>query len=146
MATLTNGTFVVVADGEKALFLRNDGDEEYPNLVVLREIEHPNPPSREQGTDRPGRYPDAGTASHLSAVEETDWHRLEKERFAKELADRLYRLAHAHKFERLVIVAPPRVLGDLRPELHKEVVSRVAAEVAKDLVNQPIDRIETLLS
>ena len=40
-------TWVVVADGEKALFLINRGDAEYPNLDVFREEEHDNPPARE---------------------------------------------------------------------------------------------------
>lgn len=146
MANLTHGTFVVVADGEKALFLRNVGDAEYPNLEVVREIEHPNPPSREQGTDRPGRFPDMGTASHRSAVEETDWHRLEKERFAKELSERLYKLAHAGHFERLVVVAPPRILGELRKDFHKEVADRVVAEIGKDLTHHTVDRIEDLVA
>ena len=33
---LDHGTWVVVADGEKALFLRNEGDNQYPNLSVFR--------------------------------------------------------------------------------------------------------------
>ncbi len=143
---LKTGTWVVVADGEKALFLENRGDEDVPNLAVIREIDHPNPPSREQGTDRPGRFPDMGTASHRSAVEETDWHRLEKERFAKDLSDKLYAAAHKGRFRHLVIAAPPLVLGELRKDLHKEVRARVVAEHDKDLVNHTVDHMEELLA
>ena len=32
--TLKHDGWLVVADGEKALFLRNEGDAEYPNLIV----------------------------------------------------------------------------------------------------------------
>jgi protein required for attachment to host cells len=92
--TLNNNGWLVIADGEKALFLRNDGDEKFPNLTVFREMEHENPATREQAADRPGRLNDGG-GSHRSAVQETDWHRIEKERFAKELAELLYK--HAHK-------------------------------------------------
>ena len=60
---------VLVGDGEKAIFLRNRGDEEYPNLVVERLLEHDNPPTREQGADQPGRLNDA--LGHKSAVENT---------------------------------------------------------------------------
>src|SRR6185312_11462498 len=49
---LKHGVWVVVADGEKALFLRNEGDAQYPNLQVVRTIHEDNPPTREQGTDR----------------------------------------------------------------------------------------------
>lgn len=141
---LKHDGWVVVADGEKALFLRNEGDETYPNLEVFREMEQDNPPDREQGTDKPGRLNDAG-ANHRSGVEETDWHEIGKERFAKDVADRLYKWAHAGKFDKLVIVAPPRVLGDIRKELHQEVTDRLVSEVAKDLTNHPVDKIEDLL-
>lgn len=141
---LKHDGWVVVADGEKALFLYNEGDGLHPNLKVFRELEHENPPSREQGTDKPGRYAEAGTARR-SAVETTDWHRIEKERFAKEISERLYKYAHAKRFKSLVLVAPPVVLGDLRKELHQEVTDRIVAEIAKDLTGHPVDKIESLL-
>jgi protein required for attachment to host cells len=47
--------FVFVGDGRKALFLRNDGDEKFPNFKTEKVFEDKNPPSHEQGTDRPGR-------------------------------------------------------------------------------------------
>src|SRR5690606_17148659 len=103
-----------------------------------------NPPTREQGTDAPGRQQDGPTPSK-SAMEETDWHRLSKERFADEIADRLYRMAHRGDFERIVIVAPPLVLGEMRQKLHKEVTRRVVAEVPKTLTGHPVDEIENIL-
>ncbi|MEQ9258956.1 MAG: host attachment protein [Roseovarius sp.] len=54
MATLTHGTWVLIADGEKALFLRNDLDEISPDLNVIRQEKQENPPDRDQGTDSPG--------------------------------------------------------------------------------------------
>ena len=36
---LKHGIWVLVADGEKALFLKNRGDTKYPNLEVVREME-----------------------------------------------------------------------------------------------------------
>ena len=144
---LKHDAWIVIMDGEKALFLLNDGDELYYNLKVFREIEQENPPTREQGTSAPGRFPDGGPNSpgHMSAVQETDWHRLAKDRFASEIAERLYRHAHKHRFEQLVLVAPPQVLGAVRRELHKEVSDRVIHQIAKDLTSHPVDRIEKLI-
>ncbi|MCR4269490.1 host attachment family protein [Nitratireductor sp. ZSWI3] len=142
---LVHDAWVVVADGEKALFLRNEGDATYPNLQVVRMMHEENPPTREQGTDRPGRYNDA-RGMHKSAVEETDWHRIEKERFASDIAERLYKMAHRGAFERLVLVAPPLVLGELRKEMHKEVGDRVIGEVAKTLTNHTVSDIEKVLT
>ena len=95
-------------------------------------------------TSRVARFASAGTAR--SAMEETDWHRLGEERFAVEIADTLYRLAHANKFEALVVIAPPKVLGNLRKAFHKEVVDRITAEVPKDLTSHPLPDIERLLA
>lgn len=141
---LDHDIWVLVADGEKALFLRNEGDAEYPNLQVVREMHDDNPSTRDQGTDRPGRMSDAGNGHH-SAVQETDWHRIEKERFAHEIAGRLYKMAHRGDYQKIVLVAPPAVLGDMRKELHKEVQSRVSGEVAKELTNHRVDEIEKLI-
>ncbi|MBV9064186.1 MAG: host attachment protein, partial [Methylobacteriaceae bacterium] len=77
----------VVGDGRKALLLRNEGD---PDLLDLRRVEvheDDNPPSREQGTDRPGRT--TMQVGPRSAIEATDWHAIEEERFAASVAERL---------------------------------------------------------
>jgi protein required for attachment to host cells len=141
---LKHGQFVVVADGERALFLKNEGDATFPNLTVVREMKDENPPTHEQGTDRPGRHSD-GPSPHNSAFEETDWHRLSKERFAEDISARLYKMAHRGDFEQLVIVAPPLVLGEMRKNFRKEVESKIIAEVPKTLTNHSVDAIEKLL-
>lgn len=141
MNRLLNGTWVVVADGEKALFFENEGDGQHPVLRVRREESQDNPPDREQGTDKPGRMGD-GRSGTGSSAEETDFHRLEKDRFAQGLADILYKLAHKDKFQRLVIVASPQTLGAMRPHLHKEVLSRIVLEIPKSLTGMPVDQIE----
>ncbi|WP_192183413.1 host attachment protein [Mesorhizobium amorphae] len=141
---LKHGLWVVIADGEKALFLRNRGDTRFPDLQVVQEMEQENPATREQGSDRPGRYND-GPSVHRSAVQDTDWHRVGKERFADDIAERLYRLAHRGAFEEVVLIAPPQVLGEMRRRLHKEVGDRVQAEIPKTLTNHTIFEIESLL-
>lgn len=143
--SLEHGTWVLVADGEKALFLRNEGDAVYPNLEVVRELRQENPPTREQGTDRPGRYSD-GPNVHRSAVDDTDWHRIAKERFADEIADRLYKLAHKGDFQKIVIVAQPQVLGEMRKKMHKEVTDRIVGEVPKTLTNHTVIEIDNILA
>ena len=52
---LTHGAWVFVGDGQKALFLFNEGDELYPNLRRLSVETHKDPPTHEQGSDAPGR-------------------------------------------------------------------------------------------
>lgn len=134
-------SLVLVGDGQKALFLRNKGDTGRVKLVVEDVFERDNPPTREQGTDRPGRsVASVGTAR--SAMEEVDWHHLEKERFAEEVAAVLYRYAHENRFEELIVVAPPKVLGTLRKAFHPEVAGRIVTEIPKEMTSHPIPEIE----
>ncbi|MFO7757841.1 MAG: host attachment family protein [Roseovarius sp.] len=144
MAVLTHGTWVLIANGEKALFLRNSIDAISPALDVVRKNEQENPSNYDQAANRPGRKHDKA-AGQRSAMEDTDWHQLAKERFAHDLADLLYKYAHRGDFDRIVLVAAPHVLGDLRDHLHKEVQDKVVAEVDKDLSNHPIDKVEKML-
>jgi protein required for attachment to host cells len=140
-----HNSLVLVGDGQKALFLRNKGNAQRVDLVVERILEQDNPPTREQGTDRPGR----STASFgvaRSAMEEVDWHYLAKERFADELAEALYRHAHDNLFDRLVIIAPPKILGNLRKAFHAEVADRIAAEIPKELTSHPVAEIARLIA
>ena len=142
--TIPHDAWVVVADGEKALFMRNEGDDEHIYLDVFREEEIDNPPNREQAANRRGRQSDS-TSNRRYAYEDTDWKQLGKDRFAKDLADILYKRAHANKFDKLVIAADPSTLGNLRKELHQAVEQRILYEVPKDLTNHPLDEMEKVL-
>ena len=48
---LPHNSVVLVVDGRKMLFLRNEGDAAYPNLVVEQAVEQENPATRDQATD-----------------------------------------------------------------------------------------------
>lgn len=137
--------WVVVADGEKALFLVNSGTPDKPALQVFNAFEQENPRTAEQGVDRPGRFSDGMGSAHRSAVQETDWHRLAKHEFAREVASVLDKSAQSARFEQLVLVAPAVVMGELRKSMARTVSDRIVAEVAKDLTGHPVPEIEKLL-
>jgi protein required for attachment to host cells len=142
---LPHNSFVVVADGKKMLFFRNEGDSDYPKLEVERKRETADAPDRDQKTDAPGRAFDASGGAGRSAYEEADFHQLEEDRFAAETAELLRKRALRNEFESLVVVAPPRTLGELRKHYHKEVEKRLTGEVAKDLTGHPVAEIEKIL-
>jgi protein required for attachment to host cells len=142
---IAHNALVLIGDGQKALFLRNKGTAHQIRLELEQVMEQENPATREQGTDRPGRsVASVGTAR--SAVEEVDWHHIAKERFAGEIAEALYRHAHDNKFEKLVVVAPAKVLGTLRKAFHAEVADKVVGEISKELTSHPISQIEKLIA
>src|SRR3546814_11671940 len=83
-----HNSFVVVADGEKMLFFRNDGDSDYLKLEVERKRQSENTANRDIKTDSPGRASESA-GNGRSAREEADFHQLEEDRFAAERADLL---------------------------------------------------------
>jgi protein required for attachment to host cells len=77
---------------------------------------------------------------------ETDFHQLEEDRFAAEIAEMLRKRALTKDFDTLIVAAPPRTLGELRKHYHKEVQQRLAGELDKDLTGHTVEQIETMLS
>jgi protein required for attachment to host cells len=145
MSGIPHDALVVVTDSEKTLFLRNLTDAEDPNLVVDGKHTEENPPDREQTANRRGRQSES-TSPSVYAYDETDFHELQKERYAEDLADRLYKMAHEGRFEKLILVASPQVLGVMRDALHKEVSDKLIATVDKTLTNNPLPEIERIVS
>ncbi|MGA8613032.1 MAG: host attachment family protein [Xanthobacteraceae bacterium] len=140
--SIPHNALVFVGDGQRALFLRNTGDEKVPNLKTERVFRDENPPSHEQGTDRPGRGVESAGTHRRSSMEPTDWHELEKHRFAERVASALEQLVRSQDLIKIVVVAPPRTLADLRRAFHADVKSRVVAEIDKDLTKHPVWEIE----
>jgi len=140
-----HNSFVVVADGKKMLFFRNEGDSEYPKLEVERKRETSDAADRDQKTDLAGQAPSGSGGAGYSSYQETDFHQLEENRFAAETAEMLRKRALSNDFESLIIVAPPKTLGELRKHYHKEVEKRLAGEIAKDLTGHPVTEIEKII-
>jgi len=141
---IPNSALVLVADGRRMLFLRNEGGAAQPRLVVEEVRKQNNPANRDQTTDRPGRS-HSGIGPGRSALGEADFHQIEEDRFAAEAAEVLRKRALSNDFADLIVIAPPRTLGELRGRYHKEVSSRITAEFDKDLTSHPVNQIEAAL-
>ena len=141
---IPNDALVLVADGRKMLFLRNKGDETLVDLRVESHREQDNPPIRDQATDAPGRSI-SSVGSARSAMEPTDFHQIQEDRFAAEAAELLRKRALSNDFEALIVAAPPRTLGEMRKHYHKEVQHRLIGEVSKELTGMPLPQIEQAL-
>src|SRR5688572_20511213 len=117
---IDNGAWVVVCDGAKALVLVNTGNRQMPNLITREVYEQPDQKTREIGTDKPGRAV-SSIGNSRSAVEQTDFHEQEEQRFLSRLAARLDKAILGGETRALVVVAPPRALGVLRREFSTHV-------------------------
>src|SRR5829696_5322941 len=142
---LPHDALVLVADGRKMLFFRNHGDENQIDLRTEAHDQRKDRKDREIKTDAPGTQ--AQSAGYgRPTMDETDFHQQEEDRWIKEAAEELKKRALRNDFEALAIVAPPRALGTLRKELHKEVEKRIVCTVNKEMSGRPIPDIEALLN
>jgi len=145
---IQHGEWVVVCDGAKALVLENAGDAKFPNLKTLEVFEQKNLATHELGTDTPGRAMHAAhsVGNARSSVEQTDWHDQAERAFLVQLVKHLDAAIAAGKTKSLIVVAPPRALGMIRPAYSHALRGAVRAEVDKDLVKQPVHQIEKHLT
>jgi protein required for attachment to host cells len=134
-------TWIVIADGANAKVFEHSVDNPKLEPVSGMGFATRLPPTRELVTDRPVRsFESQGRARHAK-TERTDPHRELKRASAERLAGMLKSQLAAKRYERLVLVAPPVTLGDLRDALSGSVQARVAAELAQDLVKTPHSRL-----
>jgi protein required for attachment to host cells len=113
-------------------------------LVLVAEDEQQSLSNRELRRDMPGRS-FASVGPGRSSYDESDSRQVGEDRFAAETADMLNRRALENEFESLIVVAPPRTLGELRKSYHAELERRLAGEVRKNLTNTPVSEIETIV-
>ena len=137
--------WILIADGARARVVGAEGHDGKICLTEKLELSAEHGPNRDLSGDKPARVfesqkSSAGTLRH--AVEpKTDRHRELKREFAKEIADVMQSRLDLHQFDKLVVVAAPVTLGDLRRALSSAVKSTVIAEVSKDLTKVPNDEL-----
>ena len=142
MKPATHITWLLIADGMHARVLcqRARGG----TLTVLPDYELSAPTvkgfSRDLGSDRPGRTFDSSGQRHAMEPR-SDPHEQEKLAFAGRVAALLNKAADRNEFQRLVLVAPPRMLGALRSRLDVRTSALVSYELARDLVHSPISEL-----
>ena len=140
---IDHAAWVVIADSEKFQVYENHGGREIIDLRVRAHSEADNPPTRAQGSDRPGRFP--SPHGQRSAVADTDWHTLQKKAAATDLANRINKWAEKGDFKSMALVADPKTLGVMRAQLSSSVSSKIVREIPKDLTRHTVEDIQRLL-
>jgi protein required for attachment to host cells len=110
----------------------------------------------EMETDRPGRRSGGtsvgGEGNHHGVTGEKSTVQHELTLFAKEVARKIETDRSRNEFDRLVLVAGPKMLGLLRQSLSNPTQSMLAGEISKDILRQgpavilksiPIEAFET---
>ena len=142
---------VVVADERHATFF--DASKYGAPLATRGTVENPASGLKDSDleTDRAGRrFGGTNGVRHGVGVQAGHHHGVDGERsterhelslFAKEVAQRIDKDRINHEFDRLIIVAGPKMLGLLRQELPTPCKGVLAGEIAKDLAQHGEDAI-----
>jgi protein required for attachment to host cells len=130
-------TWILIADGAHARIFSNHGPGKGIEAVEGGVINGDHRPDHELVRDSAGRTFESVGDSRHAITPKTDPHRELKRTFAEHLAELMDRNYAAKAFDRLVIVAPPKALGDLRAALSDHLKPHIYAELDKDLVKTP---------
>lgn len=143
--TIPNNAWIALCDGARGVILRNDGDAADISLRTVASYQSSAARTHDLGDDRPGRVT-GSMGSPRSAVEAPDLHDREEQEFLQHFVESLDSHVKASPHGRLVIVAPPRVLGRVRKLLNAELRDRLFAEVPRDLTLYTVEEIKTRLA
>lgn len=126
-------TWIVALESRGARIFQTKGRSAHLSLVQT--FSHPigKEPSSHINTDRQGKRRSPGAGSFHSFSPHVDPHEQENKRFVKEIAHYLQASPNGHHFERLILVAPPHLLGDLRKALPEPLKKKVLQELAKEI-------------
>ena len=145
MPTDKTRTWVLIADGSRAKVLEavgpGTGFQDVADMTLSTDL----PKSRDVLADKPGRTFNSVGAGRHAKENTSDPHRELKREFAGRVVAELRGAMLARRFDRLVLVAPPAFMGDLRAELPKDVKDKVADEITSDLTNTPKEELHSQL-
>jgi protein required for attachment to host cells len=128
---LPHGTVIALVDGKTFELYRNAGTEAAPELAALAA------PTLDSSNHSGGSHR-SSTGNHADSLVNEDAH-------ANAAAAWLNAQVLGHQIETLVIIAPPRTLGELRKHYHKQTEAALIKELAKDLIGQKADVIVAAL-
>lgn len=129
---MPHGTLIAVIDGARLELYRNSGQEARPTLSPL-----PTPDLPERGSDSGKR--------HRASTANPDRHLLDEDSFIASAAAWLNRQALEGGIDRLVVIAAPRALGELRRHYHPKLAKKILAELHHELTGRPATEIEAML-
>jgi protein required for attachment to host cells len=141
-------TWIVVADGSRARFFEPGKGARTlaPSVQGEMTAAEARRPARDLVTDKPGRgFASAGSNARHAFEPAHDIHKMQKQGFTARLAEVLDEACGEGLFDRLVLVAPDRSLGELRLLLSARVKAAVTHEVAKDLTGATPTELRDLL-
>jgi protein required for attachment to host cells len=129
-------TLYVIADGGRARFVERDDSGAFRTITSFVSTElHDR--SHDLGLDRPARVKESANTARHAVEPRHDLHLAAKEDFVKAVAGEID-VEHGRKrFDKLVLVAPPRVLTELKDKLSQAMADLAGEGLQKDLTKVP---------
>ncbi len=134
-------TWILIANGANARVLQAKGVGKGVTALAEMVFEQEALKPGDIMADRPGRsFESAGAGRHGMAYHSEPVRERERA-FASMLAETLHKAHEDGAFERLVLVAPPQALGDLRAALSLDLKRTLKGTLTKDLTHTPNSKI-----
>jgi len=127
---------IVIADGEHVRFVQPDADNALRTIGSF-DSASAHLRSRDIGSDRPGRALESGASARHAVGQRHDLHAMEKEKFVRLVGEQVNAASERDEFDELLLVAPPRALGELRDALDAAAQAKLVGMLEKDLVKTP---------
>lgn len=140
-----NIIWVVIADGGgyRIFSCRRLGGP----MALVMEAKNPlaNKPTHEIGTDRPGRSQSAPGQARHGLQNKVDWHTEAEKEFAKALGVLLSGRYREKAFDKLFLIAPAKILGEIRAHLPLKALAGSLSQLTKDLTHLKVHELREYL-
>ncbi|MDP3372386.1 MAG: host attachment protein [Candidatus Paracaedibacteraceae bacterium] len=137
--------WILLMDGIKAKILKKEASGNYVHVYGTEHIEefnHQNIVASHQAGS--STQHGGGHEGHHVFPREENAKELDKERFVKKIVSFLNE--NKSLYDKLVVVAPDRILGYLRAAFNKEITEKVYQEIRKDLMHVPVSELHAHLT
>lgn len=124
---LPNNAFVAVVDGERLALFQNSG------TATQVQLEAVTPPALEDRV--------VGSAGRISSQFNPDNDTQAEDGHAMSVALALNNWALKNRFDKLVVIAAPKTMGELRKHWHKEVEEAILGEITKTMTGASMEEI-----
>lgn len=137
--------WVLLMDGSKVKILKKDDNSEaYIHIYGTEHIEkYHQTHAHGHNHGSPKQHGGSHEGHHVFPPSD-DPKEIDKENFVKKITHFLK--ANKDVYDKLVLIAPDRILGYLHASLDKEVKEKVFQEIRKDLTRVPLDELSSYLT
>ena len=125
-----HNTIIAVVDGENFQAYRNTANAPTISLTELPQLES------EDRNSNSGRSSSSGNPAEKQ---------MEEDAFTKGVSEKLNRMVLDGRVEKLIIIAAPRSLGEMRRNYHSKLQEVLIGEIDKVLTNASISELEEAL-